>query len=44
MGIGMTVILDKNEISSAIEKLKKLGIKAWNIGEVIKWAKKEVIL
>lgn len=44
MGIGMTVILEENEISSAIERLKKFGLKAWNIGEVIKWAKKEVIL
>lgn len=44
MGIGMVVILDKSEISKAIERLKKLGVKAWNIGEVIKWAKKEVIL
>jgi phosphoribosylformylglycinamidine cyclo-ligase len=44
MGIGMAVILDKNEIQAAIEKLKKYGMKAWNIGEVVKWAKKEVIL
>ncbi len=44
MGIGMTVVLDKSEISAAVERLKRIGIKAWNIGEVIKWAKKEVIL
>ncbi len=44
MGIGMAVILDKGEISSAINRLKKSGVKAWDIGEVIKWAKKEVIL
>ena len=44
MGIGMAVILDKREVRSAIEKLKTFGVKAWNIGEVIKWAKKEVIL
>lgn len=44
MGVGMTVILDKNEVPGAIARLKGLGIKAWNIGEVIKWAKKEVIL
>ena len=44
MGIGMVVILDKNEIQTAIERLKRLEVKAWNIGEVIKWAKKEVIL
>ena len=44
MGVGMAVILDKKEISAAIERLKRIGIKAWDIGEVIKWAKKEVIL
>lgn len=44
MGIGMTVILDRNEISDAIETLKRFGVKAWDIGEVIRWAKKEVIL
>ena len=44
MGIGMIVILDKNEILKAIEKLKRFGVKARDIGEVIKWAKKEVIL
>lgn len=44
MGIGMTVILDKSEISEAIGRLKRFGIKSRNIGEVIKWAKKEVIL
>jgi phosphoribosylformylglycinamidine cyclo-ligase len=44
MGVGMAVILDKKEISAAIARLKRLGIKAWDIGEVIKWAKKEVIL
>ncbi len=44
MGIGMAVILDKREVRGAIERLKTFGIKAWNIGEVIKWAKKEVIL
>lgn len=44
MGIGMVVILGANDMSRAIEKLKRLGIKAWDIGEVIKWAKKEVII
>lgn len=44
MGVGMTVVLDKNEISKAIKILKGFGIKAYNIGEVIKWARKEVIL
>ncbi|MEA3305181.1 MAG: phosphoribosylformylglycinamidine cyclo-ligase [Candidatus Omnitrophota bacterium] len=44
MGIGMVVILDKSEISGAKSRLKKSGIKSWNIGEVIKWAKKEVII
>jgi len=44
MGIGMTVILEKNEIQKAIKTLKEFGIKAYNIGEVIKWARKEVIL
>jgi phosphoribosylformylglycinamidine cyclo-ligase len=44
MGAGMVVILSKNEIKAAIQRLKNLKIKAWDIGEVIKWAKKEVIL
>ena len=44
MGIGMVIILDKNEIPKAIKRLKGFGLKAWDIGEVIKWAKKEVIL
>lgn len=44
MGIGMVAILGKNEVSGAKERLKKFGIKSWNIGEVIKWAKKEVII
>lgn len=44
MGVGMAVILSKDEIKGAIKKLKQFRIKAWNIGEVIKWAKKEVIL
>ncbi len=44
MGIGMAVILDKKEILVAVKNLRKLGIKARDIGEVIKWAKKEVIL
>ena len=44
MGIGMVVVLDKSEIKGAIERLTRFGIKAWDIGEVIKWAKKEVIL
>lgn len=44
MGIGMTAILSKKAIPATIERLKRFGIKAWDIGEVIKWAKKEVIL
>jgi len=44
MGIGMAVILDKDDIPAARESLKRFGLKSWDIGEVIKWAKKEVIL
>jgi len=44
MGIGMAVIVDKAEAEAALANLKKSGIKGWDIGEVIKWAKKEVIL
>jgi phosphoribosylformylglycinamidine cyclo-ligase len=44
MGIGMVAILDKNEVSSAKGRLKRSGVKSWDIGEVIKWAKKEVII
>lgn len=44
MGIGMAVILDKNDVRAARERLKKYGLQSWDIGEVIKWAKKEVIL
>ncbi|MBL7071990.1 MAG: phosphoribosylformylglycinamidine cyclo-ligase [Candidatus Omnitrophica bacterium] len=44
MGIGMIVVLDKDEIRPARERLSKYAIRSWDIGEVIKWAKKEVIL
>jgi len=44
MGIGMAVILDKNDVRAARERLKKSTLRSWDIGEVIKWAKKEVIL
>lgn len=44
MGIGMVVILDRDDISPARKRLKGFGIASWDIGEVIKWAKKEVIL
>lgn len=44
MGIGMVVILDKDEIRRAVEKVKRFGFVAWDIGEVIKWARREVIL
>ena len=44
MGIGMAVILGRDETAKAIGRLKRSGIKAYNIGEVIKWARKEVIL
>ena len=44
MGIGMAVVVDKKHCAGAVAQLKKSGIRAWGIGEVIKWAKKEVIL
>lgn len=34
MGIGYTVIVDKNDVSSALSILKELGIDAYDIGEV----------
>lgn len=44
MGIGMVMVLDKKDINGAIKRLKNFGIKSWEIGEIIKWYKREVIL
>lgn len=44
MGIGMAMVLDKKDINGAIKRLKNFGIKSWEIGEIIRWHKREVIL
>lgn len=43
MGIGMILIVDARSAQRALQLLKRLGQKAWIIGEVIK-GKKEVII
>jgi len=44
MGIGMAVIVPGQEAATVIKRVRRFGIEAWDIGEVIKWAKKEVII
>jgi len=44
MGIGMAVVMGKDEIGPARARMEKHGIKSWDIGEIIKWARKEVII
>ncbi len=36
MGIGMTVILDKKEVSAAQKILQKFKLKSWIVGEIVK--------
>ncbi|MBN1872147.1 MAG: phosphoribosylformylglycinamidine cyclo-ligase [Candidatus Omnitrophica bacterium] len=44
MGIGMVIIADKGDVTGVIDFLKGMEVKAWDIGEVIKWARREVII
>ena len=43
MGIGMVLVVNKNDVQKAQEAIKKSGLKSWKIGKVIK-GKKEVII
>jgi len=43
MGIGMAVVVSKDDVKKAQEAVKKSGLKSWKIGKVIK-GKKEVII
>jgi phosphoribosylaminoimidazole (AIR) synthetase len=36
MGIGLVAILDRNEMNTARNYLSRLGLRSWEIGEVIK--------
>lgn len=44
MGIGMVMVMDGKDIKRAIKRLDKFGIKSWDIGEIIKWSRREVII
>jgi len=44
MGIGMVLFVDGKDVSEAIKCIKGSGARAYDIGEVIKWARREVII
>lgn len=44
MGVGMAIVIEEKDAIPATAKLKESGLASWNIGEIIKWAKKEVII
>ena len=44
MGIGMIVVVKSRDARSILDIFENMNVKAWDIGEIIKWAKKEVII